>query len=134
VTAVGKGIFTPSGFPLPVPQTITQMVNWYKLIVDGNGTGIVLPDNFDENNFSVLDVKPNPANDEFSFNYFVPKSSNVVITLTDLVGKTVVKNVVSSDKGMNTQKLDVANFSNGIYFLTIENEGKKLTKKVTVSH
>jgi len=134
VTAVGKGIFTPSGFPVPVPQSITQIVNWYKLIVDGNGTGIVLPDNFDENNFSILDVKPNPANADFTFNYFVPKSSNVAITLTDMIGRTIVRNVISSNKGINTTKLDVANYSNGVYFLTIENEGKKLSKKVSISH
>jgi hypothetical protein len=134
VTAVGKGVFTPTLLPIPSQQSITQLVNWYKLIVDGTGAGIVLPDNFDESAFSLIDVKPNPANDEFSFNYFSPKNSFVQFTMTDLVGKTVVSSQLNATKGINNFVLDVNHYANGIYFISFITDGKKISKKVSIQH
>jgi hypothetical protein len=93
-----------------------------------------LPDNFDESKFALIDVKPNPANNDITFNYFVPTNSIVGFTITDMIGRTIENSSISAIKGLNTNRVNVSNYANGIYFLTIDNDGKKLTKKISISH
>jgi hypothetical protein len=133
VNATAKGALD-IGITVLQNQSQSATIDWYKLIVDGNGTGIVLPNNFDESKFAFIDVKPNPANNEFTFNYFVPKNSIIGFTITDMIGRTIANSSVSASKGLNSNKVDVSNYANGVYFLTIDNDGKKLTKKISISH
>ncbi|MFM2225096.1 MAG: hypothetical protein RJA07_1298 [Bacteroidota bacterium] len=134
VTAVGRGVFTPTQLPIPSQQTITQMVNWYKLIIDGNGTGITMPDNFNETIFSVIDVKPNPASDNIAIQYYTPSSNTTSLDVTDIIGKKIMQQQLASNKGLNNVSIDISSLANGIYFLGIQSEGKKISKKIVVSH
>lgn len=71
---------------------------------------------------------PNPANDLVSIQ--LNNSKNGTVKIVDLVGNVVYSETISSSKTLNTSE-----FKNGIYFVTIESEGSKMTsRKLVVKH
>lgn len=78
-------------------------------------------------------VYPNPSINEFTFAYHLPVNSLVKITLTDVVGKTVA--VINEEQNRGSQKhtIRTADFSPGIYFLTLQAGGYKDIQKVIIA-
>jgi len=74
-----------------------------------------------------ISIYPNPANDKMNIDVNGLTSFNYVVT--DLLGKVIV-----SDKSVSGERttIDVSTITKGIYFLTIENNGQKATKKIIV--
>jgi hypothetical protein len=74
----------------------------------------------------LLEVYPNPSKDLVNVNLSGNNSYNV--TVTDILGAVVYS------KTSNTEKLSInlSNKAKGIYFITVEVEGKKATKKIIV--
>lgn len=71
---------------------------------------------------------PNPANDLVSIQ--LNNSKNGTVKIVDLVGNVIYSESISSSKTLNTSE-----FKNGIYFVTIESEGSKMTsRKLVVKH
>lgn len=71
---------------------------------------------------------PNPANDLVSIQ--LNNSKNGTVKIVDLVGNIVYSETISSSKTLNTSE-----FKNGIYFVTIESEGQRMTsRKLVVKH
>lgn len=88
--------------------------------VDGSaGSVVVLGQNY-----------PNPAKGktvilvEFS-------SSEAVLSIYNVLGKLVEQRVISNDQKRIT--LDVSEYKEGIYLYSIEADGEKITKRMTVS-
>lgn len=76
-----------------------------------------------------VSVYPNPA-----ANYLnvatTGMDGNVILRMTDMLGKVVYNETMSSAK-----KLDVADFKNGVYVLSIMENGKAVqTKRVVIKH
>lgn len=71
-------------------------------------------------------IYPNPAED---FITLESKSSRITsIEIFDLLGKSIYSKIESSNN-----KIDVSDFSKGIYLLKLESEGKSLTKKIVIN-
>ncbi|MDD2984228.1 MAG: T9SS type A sorting domain-containing protein [Crocinitomicaceae bacterium] len=71
---------------------------------------------------------PNPANDVL--NLTVQGSSDNALKMVDVLG-----NVIAEEKFGASKKLDVSQFKNGVYILTIYSNGKMVqTKRVVVRH
>ena len=68
-------------------------------------------------------VYPNPTNDKITIE---SNSSTNSFELYDLAGKLLLLNFTTTLKS----DIDLSNFSNGIYFLTILQDGKRLHKKI----
>lgn len=65
-------------------------------------------------------IYPNPAKDFINVN--ANKNINSTYTLTNFLGKEIMKGEFKSDKN----KLDISTLSNGIYYLKIEENGKTM--------
>ncbi|OYT10508.1 MAG: hypothetical protein B6I18_08755 [Bacteroidetes bacterium 4572_112] len=59
-------------------------------------------------------------------------NSTTSIELYDITGSLIYSNKLSIDKGINTFKVDVSNYSMGIYLLRISNEYKTLNTKLFI--
>jgi hypothetical protein len=71
---------------------------------------------------------PNPANDVI--NLTVQGSSDNAMKIVDVLG-----NIIAEEKFGTSKKLDVSQFKNGVYILTIYSNGKMVqTKRVVVRH
>ena len=86
------------------------------------------------NNFE-LSAYPNPAKESFAINYTLNNSGNVVITVTDIMGREVVR----MNQGMQTANsshnvvVNTENLQNGTYFYTVNVNGAKQTNKLIVN-
>ena len=73
-----------------------------------------------------ISVYPNPSNGVFSVSNSV-NNDNINYTVTNILGSTVV-----SGKFNNSKNVDLSAQSKGIYFITFESNGNKITKKIII--
>ncbi len=78
----------------------------------------------DSNTFVIY---PNPANENITLR-MQNLTSTGKVTVTDVLGKTVLTSTVSG----NESNLNVSALHSGIYFVTVEAEGKSITKKIVI--
>ena len=69
-----------------------------------------------------LGVSPNPTTDAFAVQYAFPEGDNATIIMTNLLGSTVATKTVTANAG--TEKIG-ANLPAGVYFLTLQKDGKR---------
>lgn len=81
-------------------------------------TGVVLGQNY-----------PNPAKSKTVINVEFT-SAEAVLSIYNVLGKLVEEIVVSSSS--KTVTIDVSNYQDGIYLYSIEADGLKVTKRMTV--
>ncbi len=83
---------------------------------------------------SSFNVFPNPANNNVSINFDLKETSNVVVDITDILGKQVA--IISEEKqnGVVTKQFSTAALPNGNYFVRLQVNGKTATQKLTVAH
>jgi len=82
--------------------------------------------------FEILDVYPNPAQQQATVRFAVPEGTeDVRLVLYDLLGRSVQALTV---RGVGRQKmtLDTVSLASGMYFLRLTGDGKTRTEKVTV--
>jgi hypothetical protein len=82
-----------------------------------------------------LNAYPNPAQEEAIVEYTLNTNGNVVITLTDIIGRNVLT-MNRGNQGANTTyrvALNTNNLNNGTYFYTLNVNGVKQTKKLVIN-
>lgn len=82
------------------------------------------------NNSSSFTVYPNPITDQLNIGYSI--SENNRISITDVVGREVYATALKSSQ-LNIQ-LNVSDWNNGIYFVTLKSESTTQTKRIIVSN
>jgi hypothetical protein len=73
-------------------------------------------------------VYPNPANTEL--NLLGLDQDPQTLVLTDLAGKVLVNRSISD----HTAKLDVSDLPAGMYLLTLQHEGARASRRITIAH
>lgn len=84
---------------------------------------------------SVSNPMPNPASSMFSMNYKLGNASvnGAKVVVYNMLGAVVMETLVSETEG--AIKMDVSTLDQGIYFCTLESDGKALaTRRLVVSH
>jgi hypothetical protein len=134
VYAMAKGTFTPSAFPIPVPNiTVAQVVDRYKIIVDPTGTFIGEFEG-DEYQFHFLEVQQNNFDANTKLKFYSPNNQSSKIIITDIQGKIINSEITTIQKGINTKSIDLTSVANGVYFITIQNNNSNYNKKIVVQH
>ncbi len=72
-------------------------------------------------NTANFNVYPNPSTGLFNVN--VTSNDNVTLTVRDIVGKTIINKTVA---GGTKETISLANYSKGVYFLTVGTQTEKL--------
>ena len=92
-------------------------------------TGANLTLGIDESELNNISVWPNPVKEILNVDLrSIAQDVNVV--LYDLEGRIVFETNTDSSHSTNTLKIDVSNFSRGIYLLKVFNSSKSFNKKV----
>lgn len=77
----------------------------------------------------VVNAYPNPAINNLTVSA-TGISESFVVRLTDVLGKVVFEEVSSG-----TKKIDVSDYKNGVYLVSIFNEGDLIqTKRIVIKH
>ena len=77
-------------------------------------------------------VYPNPANSEVNVSFNIAGSGNYVLSVSNLLGKVIYKNTVHLG-GATVKTINMANWSNGVYILSIEGNNTRIVKRILVN-
>ncbi len=77
----------------------------------------------------ITDLMPNPVNNLLTVNFLSDTNTEVVIKITDVVGRVLDQRVIDVNHNENQTEFNVADFVPGIYMITIEGESTMITDK-----
>jgi hypothetical protein len=97
------------------------------IIIHPVGTGYSI---VNLNKFSVLDCKPNPFSYSSKIGYISPTSSEVKLSIFDVVGNLIYKESMIAVKGENYFDFDGVKLSKGMYIYSITNGKELITKQL----
>ncbi|MEO8148942.1 MAG: T9SS type A sorting domain-containing protein [Bacteroidia bacterium] len=100
-------------------------------VTNNFATGITELQN--DNHLSFDNIYPQPATGKAQLVYSLNKSSNIVIKIMDVTGKTV-KRLLSENisKGKHELIFNTSDLSNGMYFVLLQSGSHLITKKLVV--
>lgn len=99
----------------------------------GGFTGIEDNIHLIKNSFNVF---PNPTSESTTLTFDIKEESKVTIALYDILGNLVdlISNNDSFEKGHHSMKVSTSHLLSGVYFISIELNNTKETKKVIINH
>lgn len=81
-----------------------------------------------------LIAAPNPSNDATIISFTLNSSSLATITVTNMLGKEIHTVSNNFNAGRNNIELSTSDLQSGIYFYSINVNGKSQTKKLVIAH
>jgi len=89
--------------------------------------------NNESSQLSISRISPIPADEELLIEYETPDFEQYQFYVTNIVGQLLYEETISPPRfATPTKTLNVKNFSTGVYFLTIQRGGNKVTEKFFV--
>lgn len=76
---------------------------------------------------------PNPAANVTTIPYSLPQEGTVRLSVLGVNGQILYSTELQSEAGYNEYELNVANFSNGIYYYSMEFQGKRIVRKMNIA-
>ncbi len=81
---------------------------------------------------SRMNIYPNPSEGMFMFSLDIPGTADFTFTVTDMLGKNIFAKSQNKVTGMYSENIDLHGVGSGIYFATIQIEGKNYVKKIVI--
>ncbi len=78
----------------------------------------------------MVEIYPNPTNGLFTLNYELYNSNKVQISLYNSIGQLMQLTDVSTSKG--TQTFDLSEYDWGVYYVVLQSNGQRMTKRVVL--
>jgi len=113
------------------------------LVIDQNGCQLFTSGVYDKNMVGINDINssisslnliPNPINtNQLKINFDALNADEVTVLCSDISGKTLLKNNYTTVVGENNFNVNVSSLSNGVYFVTVIQNGLKNTAKLVVN-
>ncbi len=75
---------------------------------------------------------PNPAGSITFITYSIPANGDVVFTISSINGQVLYNKSIKSELGMQTIDINVSHLAAGIYFYSMEFNGQKITKRMSI--
>ena len=101
---------------------------------DDSSSVSVNPIPADNDSYGSLLVFPNPANQQLTLSFNVPSSSNIIISIFDLIGQELVHNIIKNEGGGKISVIvNTAKIKNGIYYLKLQSGNRQFLRKICVN-
>lgn len=122
---------TTNATVLGIPLSQSDTIEAYKILILPDPTGITT---FNSNpEFSLTGFGPNPVTDHIQLSMFSPINSNVRFSFSNIIGKEIYTTSQLIIKGQTSLNLPLKNLSQGIYFLTIQSNNKKIIRRFVMA-
>jgi len=77
---------------------------------------------------------PNPTTGNLRIQWYETANENATISIADVTGREVYKNTMKMAQGAGNTQLDLSNFTDGLYILTIKSGNINYTNKIQLEH
>ncbi len=133
VNAFPTELYDPSDFRLQASSAASSGASFAGPQFTGQVTGIAKITNEGFNSFILF---PNPASEITTIAFDITEKNKVTISIYDVLGNlvTVVSQNNSFEKGNNTVSLNTSNLTSGIYYISLEVNNVKETKKLIINN
>jgi len=92
---------------------------------------IINKQDYDKNN--IFSVYPNPTNGKINLFFTINSTSKTKISISDIYGKIIYYKENNLHAGTHTEQIDLNNFSNGVYFISLNTTEQKSTRKIILN-
>jgi hypothetical protein len=132
VNAFPTELYDPSDFRLSAASSASTGASFSGPEFAGQVTGIEKLTNGVINSFVLY---PNPATANTTISFSIAEKNKVSVNVYDVLGALVSTLTQSNDfeKGNNTISLNTANLASGIYYISLDINGSKETKKLIIN-
>ncbi|NQX86351.1 MAG: Omp28-related outer membrane protein [Flavobacteriaceae bacterium] len=130
-------------FNYTIPATSNQDDMYIAIILINSDTGVVINafqksineslSTSDLELASAVSIYPNPATDKFNI-AFDASNANYAITITDMLGRTVLAQQHNNLSGNNTIEISTNQFSAGQYIVTIATSNTSYSKRLIINN
>lgn len=76
---------------------------------------------------------PNPAASVTRIPYNVPQSGRIVFSVMSANGQLLHREVIEAEGGRSHVELQVEGYANGIYYYSMEYQGQRIVRKMSVT-
>jgi hypothetical protein len=115
-------------FGVPVPP-VAESLDYYVIEIGTVG----LSDNLSNIKFELLQNTPNPASDYTDVSFTSPIGGDFTIKLFNMIGKEVYQQTIRGMAGLNTNRIQLDEYTPGVYMLSLENGSSVVTRRMIVS-
>ncbi|HOS16438.1 MAG TPA: T9SS type A sorting domain-containing protein, partial [Bacteroidales bacterium] len=77
---------------------------------------------------------PNPAKGSVDIPFSIPQAGNLQFTIRSISGQILYTRNIQGIEGNNMFTCDITAFADGIYYYSMEYQGQRMTKKITILH
>ena len=105
-----------------------ESVNGYKIVITSTNSFEII----NSNELTLFQNIPNPTTGITTIKFNTPSSDVITLLITDMFGKVVYSEVVSSIVGLNELNLEL-NLNSGVYNYSIQNDEEILSKRMIIS-
>ena len=82
------------------------------------------------NQFDILAIHPVPANQSVAVEFENAGSRTVQVQVVDLLGRLLHQETIATEEGLNTYRLDVNKWADGVYFISLDNGLQNRTRRI----
>ena len=122
---------------------VTALGDYQVEVFGANGCGdisniytvtIISPPGFEESAEAIkLQVFPNPVVNTVNVSFELDETSNVLITLSNALGEDVIVFDKTKVRGLFEQKIDLSQYTDGIYLLQIKLDDNSFNRKIILA-
>jgi hypothetical protein len=112
-----------------LPQTLQNDITGYQIVIDP----MVGIDNLDKNFFGVGQSIPNPGKDYIAIPVSLNAADDFTLTVSNLIGKKVLEQKISLQRGKTNIPVDIRELQSGIYLYSLTNGKYSVTRRMIIS-
>ena len=113
-------------------QTQNDIIDYYYIEIIDNTTSIM--NQFDNFTFELKGVYPNPINDQSKIQFITGEPKEVIFSVFNYLGEKVDGQIIAANRGVNDIFINANNYPNGMYFYSINNGEKIISKRMVVAN
>ncbi len=84
----------------------------------------------ERNSLSGVTIAPIPAKDEVFLQFDAAEEGEITLTVIDIYGRELSKEVIPTVIGLNTQTINISAYASGLYYVTVDNGIDQQTKRI----
>ena len=120
-----------SDIPFLQNYTINDTIDYYTITISALSSVF---DKLYKNSFELKDIYPNPVNNNAKIQFISGNSTNVFFTVFNHLGEKIEERIIAATRGVNDIEVFADDYTNGMYFYSINNGVQIVSKRMIIAN